>query len=1167
VPLEDRLAPAVLMVSSLADSGAGTLRAAVQASVDHSGGGTGNDTIRFSSAIDGGTITLSTFTNDSTVPGPSAFLIGNGDTLTVDGQTGLTRGISITRGGTAAFRLFAVNASGSLTLQDLTLSGGNAQGSAGGNASRGGGGGGAGLGGAIFNQGKLTLLDSTLTGNTAVGGAGGSTGGGSEAGTGGAGGGPNGGSAGPKPVNYGDASGGAGGFGGGGGGAGGSSKIGGFNNNNYYSGGSGGRGGFGGGGGGGTDFRAGGVGGYGGGAGGAGSRPKYLVAYGGGGGGSGMGGAVFNEAGTVIITNSTFTANSATGNIGGNGTLKKQAGSGAGLGGALFNHNGTIQVTNSTFSLNTAAQGGRGIFNLGDSAGKTTTSTTATANIANSIIGQADTAVADFTGKALGTGTNTTQGSANLIRTQSGFAGTVVTTADPLLGPLQANGGLTQTMAPSSSSPVINRGVKAGAPATDQRGFARDRDNAGTVDIGAYEFPVGANMVVNTAADEVKPDDFLSLREAIGLANGTLASSALTTKQRAQVSFAAGLVNTITFASSLDGSTLSLSTAGDHRVGPSAFVVESIIVIDGPSGASGIRLQVAATTTMRLFDVKNTGDLTLRRLTLGGGDARGFAGGNSFWGGAGGGGAGLGGAIFNQGKLTVLQSTLTGNTALGGAGGSYERTGESAFGGGGGGGMNTAGGAEVTNAGGAGGGPEGGLGGTSASAGGGAGGFGGGGGGGFGNAQAGGGLGRAGGFGGGGGGGGYGAAGGAGGFGGGGSGGGGYSAAGAGGYGGGAGAPGTLQTGGGGGGAGMGGAIFNEAGSVVITNCTFSANSASGGAGGAGGTSKPPNQGTAGKGLGGGLFNHNGAIKVTNSTFSRNLAQGGRGIFNLGDSIGKTTTATSATAEVTNTIMGQADTTHEDFTGRRLGTGIAVSAGRGDLIRSQRGFGGTIVSIADPRLGPLQNNGGPTPTMALLPGSPAIDAAVAALAPATDQRGVSDGHRSDIGACELQSQTIVFSQLAPRTYGDTDFRITAHAKSGLTPRFTATGKAVVYQDGAGSWYVHILGAGTATITAHVAGDAEFKPAPDVAQTLTIDKATATIGIKAYRVTYNGRAHTATGIARGLKNADLSKDLTLSGTTHTMVGIYDNDPWSFHDPAGNYKDASGTVVNIIAREPS
>jgi hypothetical protein len=56
----------------------------------------------------------------------------------------------------------------------------------------------------------------------------------------------------------------------------------------------------------------------------------------------------------------------------------------------------------------------------------------------------------------------------------------------------------------------------------------------------------------------------------------------------------------------------------------------------------------------------------------------------------------------------------------------------------------------------------------------------------------------------------------------------------------------------------------------------------------------------------------------------------------------------------------------------------------------------------DPKLGPLANNGGRTLTMSLLPGSPAIDAADPAGAPATDQRGIARpvGPASDIGAFE-----------------------------------------------------------------------------------------------------------------------------------------------------------------------
>jgi len=62
------------------------------------------------------------------------------------------------------------------------------------------------------------------------------------------------------------------------------------------------------------------------------------------------------------------------------------------------------------------------------------------------------------------------------------------------------------------------------------------------------------------------------------------------------------------------------------------------------------------------------------------------------------------------------------------------------------------------------------------------------------------------------------------------------------------------------------------------------------------------------------------------------------------------------------------------------------------------------LSNVDPKLGPLQDSGGPTFTEALLPGSPAIDAgALECPPPMTDQRRVSrpQGTGCDIGAFEF----------------------------------------------------------------------------------------------------------------------------------------------------------------------
>src|SRR6185369_15160946 len=81
-----------------------------------------------------------------------------------------------------------------------------------------------------------------------------------------------------------------------------------------------------------------------------------------------------------------------------------------------------------------------------------------------------------------------------------------------------------------------------------------------------------------------------------------------------------------------------------------------------------------------------------------------------------------------------------------------------------------------------------------------------------------------------------------------------------------------------------------------------------------------------------------------------------------------------------------------------FGDGATVFTATGDQ---------TGLSSADLKLGPLQNNGGPTFTMLPQFGSPAIDSGNNAVAPASDQRGVSRPQNStvDIGAVEVQTTT------------------------------------------------------------------------------------------------------------------------------------------------------------------
>src|SRR5204863_3013393 len=81
-------------------------------------------------------------------------------------------------------------------------------------------------------------------------------------------------------------------------------------------------------------------------------------------------------------------------------------------------------------------------------------------------------------------------------------------------------------------------------------------------------------------------------------------------------------------------------------------------------------------------------------------------------------------------------------------------------------------------------------------------------------------------------------------------------------------------------------------------------------------------------------------------------------------------------------------------------------------------------------------------------------------------------------------------------------------------------------------------------------------------TVAITKATASIAVTPYSVTYDGNTHTATGTATGAGGAVLT-GLDLAATTHTNAGSY-TDTWTITDATGNYRNASSTVTNAIGK---
>jgi gliding motility-associated-like protein len=134
-------------------------------------------------------------------------------------------------------------------------------------------------------------------------------------------------------------------------------------------------------------------------------------------------------------------------------------------------------------------------------------------------------------------------------------------------------------------------------------------------------------------------------------------------------------------------------------------------------------------------------------------------------------------------------------------------------------------------------------------------------------------------------------------------------------------------------------------------------------------------------------------------------------------------------------------------------------------------------------------------------------------------------------------QTIIFSSLPDKTFGDDDFYAVATATSGLAVTYTSSNTAVAsITDG----LIHIAGAGTTVITASQAGNALWNPAADVQQELTVNKADQTITFNPLPdKTYGDSDFTLTALAGSTLpvtyvsgNTDI---VTVTGNTVHIVG--------------------------------
>jgi hypothetical protein len=221
---------------------------------------------------------------------------------------------------------------------------------------------------------------------------------------------------------------------------------------------------------------------------------------------------------------------------------------------------------------------------------------------------------------------------------------------------------------------------------------------------------------------------------------------------------------------------------------------------------------------------------------------------------------------------------------------------------------------------------------------------------------------------------------------------------------------------------GDGGGLNIYGGTASLTNVTVSGNSSSEFDGGGLATfdcavtliNSTVSGNSAGR-HGGGLFNNGSATSVTliNCTVNGNSAAAGGGIYNLGGPpalLTDTIVAANSAATKADVSGALVSSSANNLVGNGSGMSGISNGGNGNQV-------GTSQAPIDPLLSSLGNYGGPTQTVALLPGSPAIGAGATGTGiPTTDQRGQQRSGHVDIGAFQSGGFNIVlFASSTPQS--------------------------------------------------------------------------------------------------------------------------------------------------------
>jgi hypothetical protein len=329
-----------------------------------------------------------------------------------------------------------------------------------------------------------------------------------------------------------------------------------------------------------------------------------------------------------------------------------------------------------------------------------------------------------------------------------------------------------------------------------------------------------------------------------------------------------------------------------------------------------------------------------------------------------------------------------------------------------------------------------------------------------------------------------------------------------------------------------GGGLLSN-GTTTLTNCTLSGNSAGTNGGGLAnyGTVTMINctvSGNSARVQGGGVQNPaSGRSVLSNCTVSANTAHQGGGLFNLGKAILIDTIVAvnlnGAKSPGASDIAGTVDVSSEL---NLIGTG-----GSGGLVN---GVFGNIVGVADPHLGALAPYGGPTQTMALMPGSPAIGKARSLVGVTTDQRGLPRGASVDIGA--YQTSLVVTSTAGPVNTDPAQLTLAgavslANAFAGpvaitFDPAVFTRGQTITLTAGQLELQNNVL---ICTITGPAAG--VTISAGNSSQVFQVDK-----GVRAY---LSGLTVTAAGSSTGLEDlgmANVTKCVFIGTRRSSLFGI-------------------------------